>query len=144
MPPRKITTVTFAVQPVKAEPSSELPTGTPGKWSYEPKFDGFRCIAFCSADRVRLQSRQQRSLTRYFPEIVAAVAALDADVVLDGELVVWREGRLDFTALQLRLHPAASRADVLSRSMSASYVVFDLLDVGGPPPATVSGAASVA
>jgi ATP-dependent DNA ligase len=80
---------------------------------------------------VKLQSRQQRSLTRYFPEIAAAVGALDVDVVLDGELVLWRDGRLDFAALQQRLHPAASRADALARSMPVSYVIFDLLEVAG-------------
>jgi ATP-dependent DNA ligase len=129
--PAKITGVTFPVQLVKAVPATQLPTGASGKWSYEPKFDGFRCVAFRSAERVRLQSRQQRSLTQYFPEIVAAVATMDLDVVLDGELVVCREGRLDFAALQLRLHPAASRARALSRSMPASYVVFDAIGIAG-------------
>jgi ATP-dependent DNA ligase len=90
--PPKTAPVTFPVQPVKPTTSAELPVGKPGKWSYEPKFDGFRCVAFASGDRVRLQSRQQRGLTRYFPEIAAAVGDLDVDVVLDGELVLWRQG----------------------------------------------------
>ena len=92
MVPPKTAPVTFPVQPVKPTTSAELPVGKPGKWSYEPKFDGFRCVAFASGDRVRLQSRQQRGLTRYFPEIAAAVGDLDVDVVLDGELVLWRQG----------------------------------------------------
>jgi ATP-dependent DNA ligase len=123
--------VTYPVQPVKPTTSTELPVGKLGEWSYEPKFDGFRCVAFACGGRVRLQSRQQRGLTRYFPEVAAAVGALDVDVVLDGELVVWRHGRLDFVALQQRIHPAESRADALARSMPASYVVFDLLEVTG-------------
>ena len=116
---------------MKPTTSTELPVGKLGEWSYEPKFDGFRCVAFACGGRVRLQSRQQRGLTRYFPEVAAAVGALDVDVVLDGELVVWRHGRLDFVALQQRIHPAESRADALARSMPASYVVFDLLEVTG-------------
>jgi len=76
---------------------------------------------------VVLQSRQQRWLTRYFPEVAAAVAELDRDVVLDGELVVWRQGRLDFAALQQRLHPAAATARQHELAVPASYVVFDLL-----------------
>ena len=131
MVPSKIARVSFPVQPVKAVTSAQLPVGKPGEWSYEPKFDGFRCVAFACGERVMLQSRQQRSLTRYFPEIAAAVGALDVDVVLDGELVLWRDGRLDFAALQQRLHPAASRADALARSMPVSYVIFDLLEVAG-------------
>ena len=131
MVPPKIDRVTFPVQPVKAVASAELPVGTPGEWSYEPKFDGFRCVVFRCGERVRLQSRQLRPLTRYFPEIAAAVRALDIEVVLDGELVLWRHARLDFAALQQRLHPAESRAEALARKMPASYVVFDLLEVAG-------------
>jgi ATP-dependent DNA ligase len=74
-----------------------------------------------------LQSRQQRPLTRYFPEIAKAVSELDREVVVDGELVVWREGRLDFAALQQRIHPADARARQLSMARPASYIVFDLL-----------------
>ena len=123
--------MTYPVQPVKPTTAAELPVGKPGDWSYEPKFDGFRCISFRRGERVRLQSRQQRGLTRYFPEIVAAVDALDVDVVLDGELVLWHRAQLDFSALQQRIHPAESRAGALARSMPASYVVFDLLEVPG-------------
>ncbi len=92
--------MTYPVQAVKPATSAELPVGKPGEWSYEPKFDGFRCVAFACGERVRLQSRQQRGLTRNFPEVAAAVGALDVGVVLDGELVLWRHGRLDFAALQ--------------------------------------------
>jgi ATP-dependent DNA ligase len=101
--------------------------GEPGEWSYEPKFDGFRCVAFSGGGRVKLQSRQERSLTRYFPEVVAALAELAVDVVLDGELVLWRQGQLDFGALQQRLRPADSRAAVLAHTMPTTYVVFDVL-----------------
>ena len=118
--PPKTSRVTFPVQPVKPVTAVQLPVGKPGEWSYEPKFDGFRCISFRSGERVRLQSRQQRPLTQYFPEIAAAVGGLDVDLVLDGEVVLWHEARLDFAALQLRLHPAESRAHALARSMPAS------------------------
>jgi ATP-dependent DNA ligase len=129
--PPKTSRVTFPVQPVKPLTAVQLPVGKPGEWSYEPKFDGFRCISFRSGERVRLQSRQQRPLTQYFPEIAAAVGGLDVDLVLDGEVVLWHEARLDFAALQLRLHPAESRAHALARSMPASYVVFDMLELAG-------------
>jgi ATP-dependent DNA ligase len=84
-------------------------------------------VAFRAADTVVLQSRQQRPLGCYFPETVTALSALDAGVVLDGELVSWRDGRLDFTALQQRIHPATSRTQELSRACPAVLVVFDLL-----------------
>ena len=105
--------------------------GKPGEWSYEPKFDGFRCISFRSGERVRLQSRQQRPLTQYFPEIAAAVGGLDVDLVLDGEVVLWHEAGSTSQRLQLRLRPAESRAHALARSMPASYVVFDMLELAG-------------
>jgi ATP-dependent DNA ligase len=82
-------------------------------------------------DRVALQSRQQRPLGRYFPEIVCVVSQLDVDVVLDGELVLWHEGRMDFAALQGRLHPVESRARELSLAVPASCAVFDVLALGG-------------
>jgi ATP-dependent DNA ligase len=123
--------VEYPLRPVRAEPVAGLPADRPGGWAWEPKFDGFRCIAFRGAERVVLQSRQLRPLTRYFPEIAAAVAELDREVVLDGELVVCRQGRLDFAALQQRLHPAASRTQRLSVQLPAALVVFDLLARGG-------------
>jgi ATP-dependent DNA ligase len=90
-----------------------------------------RCITLRSLGTVALQSRQCRSLTRYFPEIVGAVAELDVDVVLNGELVCWNEGRVDFAALQRRLHPSDTRAQELAGSMPAAYVVFDILALAG-------------
>jgi ATP-dependent DNA ligase len=97
--------------------------------SYEPKWDGFRCLAFRGRDDVTLVSRNGRPLTRYFPEVVDGVRAL-SEVVLDGELVITRAGRADFPALMARLHPAASRVERLARETPACYVVFDLLAVG--------------
>jgi ATP-dependent DNA ligase len=123
--------IEYPVRPMTAVTAQELPTSHPGGWAAEPKLDGFRCIAHRGDHRVALQSRQQRRLTGYFPEIAAALAELDVEVVLDGELVLWREGRLDFAALQQRLYPAASRARRLSLEMPAAYVVFDLLAVDG-------------
>ena len=119
----------YPLPPVVAVSAGELPVGE--KWVYEPKFDGFRCLAHASRGRVRLQSRQMRSLTRYFPEIVAAVAELGEDVVLDGELVVWRQGRLDFAALQERLQPSTAQAGRLAAATPAAFVVFDVLAAKG-------------
>jgi len=109
-----------------ARPATNLPTA--GPWAFEPKFDGFRAIATADRRRVRLHSRQNRPLTRYFPEIVAAIAGQFAGhVVLDGELVVCRTAGLDFTALQSRL-TAARRA---ATEAPATFVVFDVLAAGG-------------
>jgi ATP-dependent DNA ligase len=119
--------IEYPTRPMIAVTAERLPAGGQAGFAYEPKFDGFRCLAYRGRDRVVLQSRQQRPLGRYFPEIVDAVAQLDTSVVLDGELVLWREGRFDFTALQQRLHPAGSRAGVLAATLPASYVVFDVL-----------------
>jgi ATP-dependent DNA ligase len=101
----------------------------PGDWAYEPKWDGFRAIAWSGEGR--LDSRNQRPLLRYFPELAAPVRALPAGTVVDGEIVVVQGDRLDFDALQNRLHPAASRVDRLARETPASLVAFDLLAVGG-------------
>jgi ATP-dependent DNA ligase len=78
-----------------------------------------------------LQSRQQRPLSRYFPEIVDAVSELATDAVLDGELVLWNDGHLDFGALQQRVHPSATRARRLAVALPACFVVFDLLARNG-------------
>src|SRR3954452_22197625 len=94
---------------------------------YEPKWDGFRCLAFRSADGVDLRSRNDRPLARYFPELVEAVQDLPEAVVLDGEIVV--EG-FDFPALLGRVHPAASRVERLRRERPARYIAFDLLSRG--------------
>jgi ATP-dependent DNA ligase len=105
----------------------ELPPGM----LYEPKWDGFRCVAFCDEGEIDLRSRNDRRLARYFPELVSALADLpDRKAVLDGEIVVARSGGFDFAALLARLHPAASRVERLSRETPASFVAFDLLAQG--------------
>ena len=115
-------------EPMLARLARELPVA-PGL-AYEPKWDGFRCLASCRGGEVVMRSRNERPLERYFPEVVAGLQAL-GDVLLDGELVICCEGRADFPALLARLHPAASRVARLARETPASYVVFDLLRLGG-------------
>jgi len=115
------------VAPMLARLVRELPAGT---WHFEPKWDGFRALAFRDGGDVDLRSRHDRRFARYFPEVAEAVRALDVDVALDGELVVVREGRLDFAALMARLHPARSRVERLAREMPASFIAFDLLAIG--------------
>jgi ATP-dependent DNA ligase len=106
-----------------------LPT-TDG-WIYEPKWDGFRALIFRDGDDIFIQSRDGKPLDRYFPELVVALKAqLPGRCVLDGEIVIAQNGALDFEALQLRLHPAASRAKMLSQQIPASVVFFDLLCEG--------------
>lgn len=96
-------------------------------WQYEPKWDGFRCLALREGARVELQARSGKSLSRYFPEVVAAVKALGARrFVVDGELVIPRGETLSFEALQMRLHPAASRIAKLSAATPATLVLFDM------------------
>jgi ATP-dependent DNA ligase len=108
---------------------SELPSGE--DWIYEPKWDGFRVLVFRDKSELYLQSRDEKPLNRYFPEVVAVLErALPERVVLDGELVMARNGVLDFEALQLRVHPAASRVKLLSEQTPASMVFFDLLSLG--------------
>jgi ATP-dependent DNA ligase len=109
--------------------AQRIPEG--GDWSYEPKWDGFRCIAFRDHDEVELQSKSGESLTRYFPEIVAALQEAGArQFVMDGELLIATETGADFDALLQRIHPAASRVRRLAEETPASYVVFDLLVEG--------------
>ena len=100
-----------------------------GDWAFEPKWDGFRAVAW--SGEVRLDSRNQRPLLRYFPELAAPLRALPAGAVVDGEIVVVSGDRLDFDALQNRLHPAASRAARLARETPAALVAFDLLAADG-------------
>jgi ATP-dependent DNA ligase len=101
-------------------------------WIFEPKWDGFRTLVFRAGDELLLQSRDLKSLNRYFPELLEPLrAALPDSCVLDGELVVAREGALDFEALQMRIHPAASRVALLSRETPASMVFWDVLCVDG-------------
>src|SRR5690349_25112036 len=89
---------------------------------YEPKWDGFRCLAFCDGVEVDLRSRNDRPLSRYFPEIVDALAALPAPAVIDGELLAHDENGVDFSLLMNRLHPAASRVARLSAETPAAFV----------------------
>lgn len=115
--------------PMLARPSTSLPPGE--GWLYEPKWDGFRCVVFRDGDEIELQSRNGRSLNRYFPELVEGLKLrLPERIVVDGEIVIEREGVLDFEALLLRIHPAASRVERLARSLPASFVAFDLLCEG--------------
>ncbi|MCU1346863.1 MAG: ATP-dependent ligase, partial [Acidimicrobiia bacterium] len=112
-----------------ARSARQLPIGS--EYVYEPKWDGFRCLAFCAFDGVDLRSRNDRPFTRYFPEIEEALRHLDAAAVLDGELMITDvNGRTDFAALMNRLHPAASRAEHLAVTTPATFVVFDALALG--------------
>ena len=100
-------------------------------WIFEPKWDGFRVLVFRDGEEILLQSRDTKSLNRYFPEVVAFLLdQLPERCVLDGEIVISAGGRLDFDALQLRVHPAASRVKLLAGQTPASVVFFDLLAVG--------------
>src|SRR3981081_2114589 len=119
--------------PMEALPASDLPSGP--EWQYEPKWDGFRCLAFRDRKRIDLQSKSGRPLTRYFPELVGALADLKADkFVLDGEIIIPVDGGLSFDQLLMRIHPAASRIQKLSQETPAVFLVFDLLvdDKGKP------------
>ena len=100
-------------------------------WIFEPKWDGFRALVFRDGDEILIQSRDEKPLNRYFPDVVdTLLAQLPARCVLDGEIVIARDGALDFDALQLRLHPAASRVKLLAQQTPASVVFFDLLSEG--------------
>ena len=112
--------------PMEARVVDEIPSG-PG-WQYEPKWDGFRCLAFRDGERIELQSKNGQPLARYFPEVVAHLRSLSATTfVLDGELVVPVDGQLSFDDLLQRIHPAASRIERLARERPAVLIVFDLL-----------------
>ncbi|MGD9484408.1 ATP-dependent DNA ligase [Streptomyces sp. TRM70308] len=112
------------VKPMLAKPAAKIPPGM----HYEAKWDGYRAIVFRDGDEVEIGSRSANPLTRYFPELVEALRAhLPRRCVLDGEIVVAREGRLDFDALQQRVHPADSRVRLLARTTPASFVAFDVL-----------------
>jgi ATP-dependent DNA ligase len=115
------------VPPMLAKSVSAIPPGA----SYEPKWDGFRSVVFRDGDEVEIGSRNERPMTRYFPELVAAFRAeLPQRCVVDGEIVIAADGGLDFDALQQRIHPAASRVNMLAVQTPASYVVFDILALG--------------
>ena len=112
--------------PMEARLVDELPVGD--DWQYEPKWDGFRCVAFREGDKVDLMSKAGKPLTRYFPELVELLQQVRAKrFVLDGEIVVPKDGALSFDELLLRIHPAASRIKKLADESPASLIVFDLL-----------------
>ena len=117
--------------PMEARTAAELPTG-PGWW-FEPKWDGFRCLAFRDGVEVILQAKSRKPLTRFFPEVAARLAELDEPrFALDGELLIAGEGGFSFESLQMRLHPAESRIRKLAASHPASLALFDMLeDVDG-------------
>jgi ATP-dependent DNA ligase len=117
------------ILPMLAKRVSQLPTE--GEWIFEPKWDGFRALIFRDRKEVMIQSRDEKPLNRYFPELIdPLLKQLPAKCVLDGELVIEQNGALDFDSLQLRLHPAASRVKLLSEQIPASIVFFDLLAEG--------------
>ena len=116
--------------PMEALSVDTIPEGK--DWQYEPKWDGFRCLLFCDGDTIELQSKSGQSLTRYFPELVEAAAALKAKrFVLDGEIVVPQGRAFSFDNLLQRIHPAASRVNKLAAETPALMIVFDLLADGG-------------
>ena len=120
-----------ALAPMEAKLVADLPAGD--GWQYEPKWDGFRCLAFRDGGTVELMSKSGKPLARYFPEVVAALAALPAPrFVIDGELLIEVGGALSFGALQARLHPAESRIRKLAAATPACLMAFDLLDDGAP------------
>jgi len=115
--------------PMEAKLASSIPSG-PG-WQFEPKWDGFRCLAFRDGDAIELMSKSGKPLARYFPEVVEALREVEERrFILDGELVLPVGEVLSFAALQLRLHPAASRIERLSRETPAQLMLFDCLQVG--------------
>ncbi len=117
------------VLPMLSKRIAELPEGE--GWIFEPKWDGFRALIFRDGDEIQIQSREAKPLNRYFPELIDPLRAqLPERCVLDGEIVIAKDGALDFEALQLRLHPAASRVKLLSQQIPASVVFFDVLCEG--------------
>jgi ATP-dependent DNA ligase len=117
------------ILPMLAKRVEQIPAA--GDWIFEPKWDGFRTLVFKDGDEILIQSRDEKSLNRYFPELLESLRTqLPTQCVLDGELVIAREGRLDFDALQLRIHPAASRVKLLAQRTPVSVVFFDVLCEG--------------
>ena len=116
----------FDYAPMEADTAREIPTGP--EWEYEPKWDGFRCLAFRDGEELYIGSKSGQPLARYFPEIAEALLALRAKkFVMDGELIVTQERSLDFDALLQRIHPAESRIKKLAKETPATLLVFDLL-----------------
>jgi ATP-dependent DNA ligase len=116
------------VAPMLAKLMNEIPEGD--TWLYEPKWDGFRAMVFKDGDKVHTQSRDLKPLDRYFPELVEPFKSLPDRIVLDGEIVIATDDHLDFDALLLRIHPAASRVEMLSKEKPASFVAWDMLALG--------------
>ena len=120
------------IAPMEAVLAEDLPQGE--GWQYEPKWDGFRCLAVRSGKSLGLWSKSGKPLARYFPEVEAMFAGLEArDFILDGELLIVTAGAVSFDALQLRLHPAASRVRKLASDTPAMFMAFDLLAQGKAP-----------
>jgi ATP-dependent DNA ligase len=121
--------VTRPIEPMLAKATDEIPPE--GEFSFEPKWDGFRAIVFKDGDEISIQSRDLKPFERYFPELIAPIKEqLPERAVLDGEIVIATPGGLDFEALLLRIHPAASRVALLAEETPASFVAFDLLALG--------------
>src|SRR5258707_13279086 len=119
--------LTPPLPPMEAKSVEEIPTAE--GWQYEPKWHGFRCLAFRRGKEIYLQSKSGQPLARYFPDVVVALSHLPAKkFVLDGELVIDVGGRFSFDELQLRLHPAASRVQKSAAAHPATFIVFDLLE----------------
>jgi ATP-dependent DNA ligase len=117
----------LSTPPMEAHSAEDLPADD-GAWVYEPKWDGFRCLAFKAGDAVDLRAKSGKPLGRYFPEVVALLRDVKAkEFVVDGELVVEIDGRIAFDALQMRLHPAESRIRKLAAETPARLIVFDML-----------------
>src|SRR6185295_14040671 len=117
------------ISPMLAERVDEIPSD--GNWIFEPKWDGFRALVFRNAREILIQSRDEKPLNRYFPELISPLLAqLPRSCVVDGEIVIAGSQGLDFEALQLRIHPAESRVRLLAESTPASIVFFDLLAEG--------------
>ncbi len=115
--------------PMEALLAAELPEGE--GWQYEPKWDGFRCIARRNGDTVEMISRSGKSLGRYFPEVLEMLGRLkERRLTVDGELIIPLEDRLDFEALQMRLHPAESRVRKLAQETPAQFMLFDVIEIG--------------
>src|ERR671912_1417341 len=129
-----MTDATFSIAPPVEPMLAKLAEVVPenGRFLFEPKWDGFRSIIFRRGSELFMQSRDLRPLDRYFPELHdALLAGLPMDCVVDGEIVIATTHGLDFDALQLRLHPAASRVAKLAKASPASFVAFDLLAIDG-------------
>src|SRR5262245_60971600 len=115
--------------PMLSSPAGHLPGGE--GWQFEPKWDGFRTLVFRDGAEILLQSRDEKPMNRYFPELLGPLAAaIPERCVLDGEIVIVGEDGLDFEAMLLRIHPAASRVKLLAEQTPASYVAWDLLALG--------------